>query len=73
MRKYILEAVIDGEIKTFNKEFNSRNQAVRYIFNYYNQHGLSELQINDEYSLNNNEHDREYVSDYDNRFRITRM
>ena len=72
MKKYKLEAVVDGKKINFNREFSSRNSALNYMYQYYGHHYLPEPQINEEYEVNDNKHDIEYVSDYDNRFRITR-
>ena len=72
MKKYKLEAVVDGEKINFKREFNSRNSALNYMYQYCDDHYLPEPVINEEYELNNDKHDVEYVSDYDNRFRITR-
>ena len=72
MNKYTLEAVIEGELVKFNRTFESRNEAMDFIFDYYNRHHLVDLRINDEYFVNENKHDVAYVYDYDNRFRIAR-
>lgn len=71
MKKYKLEAVVDGKRIIFNREFDSRNSAMNYLYSYYDHHFLPEPVVQDEYEVEN-EHDIEYVADYDNRFRITR-
>lgn len=73
MKKYRLEAIVDGHFIKFDREFDSRNSAINYIYKYYDNHYLPELVINDEYVINNDSHDIEYEDDYDNRFRITRV
>ena len=73
MKSYKLTAIIEGEYKNIHHTFHSRNEALNYIFNYYKKHGLEDLQISDEYSLECDKHNIEYVSDYDNRFRIARV
>ena len=73
MKKYRLEAVIDGRFKKFDREFASRSSAIKYIYGYYDKHYLPEFKINDEYMVNDDKHDIDYVDDYDNRFRITRV
>ena len=73
MKKYVLEAVIDGEFITFDIEFDSRDEAIDYIFKYFDRHDLESFKITDEYYIAENKHDIEYVSDYNNRFRIARI
>lgn len=73
MKKYRLEAIVDGRFITFDREFDSRNSAINYIYGYYDKHYLPEPHINDEYMVDNDKHDIEYEDDYDNRFRITRV
>ena len=72
MNKYTLEAIVGGELIRFNRKFNSRAEALNYIFNYYDRHEAIELRINDEYFVNENKHDIAYFYDYENRFRIAR-
>ena len=72
MNKYTLEAVVEGENVKFNRTFDSRDEAIDYIFRYYDNHLLVNLEINEEYFINGNKHDIAYVSDYYNRFRIAR-
>ena len=72
MKKYILEAVVDGKKISVNREFNSRNSALNYMYQYYGSHFLPAPVINEEYEVDGNKHDIEYVSDYENRFRIIR-
>ena len=73
MKKYTLEAVIDGETKRFSKKFNSRESAIDFIFAYYNKRFMYNLRVNDEYNIHGNKHDVEYVCDHFNRFRISRQ
>ena len=73
MRQYKLTAVVEGENITFNKTFASRTQALDYIFAYYDKHFLKSLYVDEEYYVNENKHDIEYVCDYNNRFRVTRV
>jgi len=73
MKKYYdLKAVINGESHRFSKHFSSREAAVNYIFNYFDRKNGYSLQLEDEYEVEN-KHDKEYVFDYNNRFRITRV
>lgn len=72
MKKYTLEAVVDGKLIRFNRTFKSRDEAINYIFRYYENHFMVNLKVNEEYYVNDNKHDIAYVYDYENRFRIAR-
>ena len=72
MNKYTLEAIVDGNFIKFNRTFKSRDDAINYIFHYYDEHFLVNLRVNEEYSIAGNKHDIAYVYDYYNRFRICR-
>ena len=72
MKKYILEAIVNGEYVKIKKTFSSREEALNYVFRYYDNHLLVNLRVNEEYCINGNKHDVAYVYDYYNRFRIAR-
>lgn len=72
MNKYILEAIVNGEYIKVDRTFNSRDEAIDYIFRYYDDHFMVNLEVNDEYFIDGNKHDIAYVYDYYNRFRIAR-
>ena len=72
MNRYTLEAVVDGEYIKFDRIFKSRNEAIDYIFRYYEKHCMINVEVNDEYCIDGNKHDIAYVYDYYNRFRIAR-
>ena len=72
MNKYTLEAIVDGKFIRFKRTFKSRNDAINYIFHYYDRHNLVNLRVNEEYFVDDNKHDVAYVYDYYNRFRIAR-
>ena len=72
-KTYKLEAVIDGRLVTFNREFDSRNSAIDYIFGYCYDHCSVNPVITDEYQVGDDKHDIEYEIDYFNRFRISRV
>ena len=72
MNKYILEAIVNGEYLKVNRIFNSRDEAIDYIFRYYDDHNMVNLKVNEEYFIAGNKHDVAYVYDYYNRFRIAR-
>ena len=71
MKKYALSAVVDGQLRNINRLFATRSDAMNYIYGYY-QHLAINFIVNDEYYVNNNRHDIEYVYDYNNRFRVYR-
>ena len=74
MKYYTLETINNGETVIINKKFNTRNQAINYAFVYFEKHLYNaELQIEDEYEINNDKHNVEYVLNYYNRFRINRV
>ena len=72
MNKYILEAIVNGEYIKVDRTFNSRDEAIDYIFRYYDGHFMVNLEVNDEYFIDGNKHDIAYVYDYYNRFGIAR-
>ena len=73
MNKYRLEAIVNGEYVKIKKIFSSREDAINYVFRYYDNKLLVNLKVNEEYSINGNKHDVAYVYDYYNRFRIARV
>lgn len=74
MKYYTLEAISDGRYVKINKKFNSRNQAINYAFAYFEKHLFFDaLQVEDEFKINNDKHNIEYVLGYNNRFRINRV
>ena len=72
MNRYTLEAVVDGEYIKFDRTFASRDAAIDYIFRYYEDHNMVNVEVNDEYCVDGNKHDIAYVYNYYNRFRIAR-
>ena len=72
MNKYTLEAIVDGNYIRFRHQFKTRDAAIDYIFRYYDNHLLVNLEVNEEYFVDGNKHDIAYVYDYYNRFRIIR-
>ena len=70
-RYYNLIAVIDGDTKVFHKHFASRNDAIKYMFGYYDRNSFLNVQIEDEFEIS--KHNIEYVINYTNRFRVNRV
>lgn len=75
MKKYyVLETINNGATVQINKKFTSRDKAISYAFAYFEKHLFNiSLQVEDEYKINNDKHNIEYVLDYYNRFRINRV
>ena len=74
MKYYTLETIKNGQTVKFNKKFNSRNSAINYAFAYFEKRLYNgNLQVEEEFDINNDKHNVEYVLDYFNRFRIARV
>ena len=74
MKYYVLETINDGATIKVNKKFKSREKAIRYAFTLFeNAHYTDNFQVEDEYALDNNKHNIEYVLDYYTRFRVNRV
>lgn len=73
MKCYTLEAIVQGRpVKLKRSMFASRTEAINYMFDYYEEHYLYNLQVRDEYPVNDNKHSIEYYCSFNNRFIITR-
>ena len=71
---YSLEAIVHGSpVKLKRSVFASRSEAVNYMFNYYEDNYLYNLQVRDEYPVEDNKHRIEYYCDFNNRFIVTRI
>ena len=74
MKYYVLETINNGATVKVNKKFKSRDKAISYAFAYFERRNLTDqLQVEDEYAIDNNKHNVEYVLDYYTRFRINRV
>ena len=74
MKYYTLETINNGNTVRINKKFTTRDQAINYAFAYFERRFLNEsLQVEDEYKIDNDNHNVEYVLDYYNRFRVNRV
>ena len=74
MKYYTLETINNGKTVIINKKFNSRTAAIDYAFAYFESKLYNDgLQIQEEYSINGDKHDVEYVLNYNNRFRVNRI
>ena len=73
MKYYNLSAVINGDpVKLKRTMFSSRDDAIEYMFDYYDKHYLYSLRVNDTHPVDDNKHKIEYVCDFYNRFVISR-
>ena len=74
MKYYTLQTINNGHTVVVNKKFNTRDQAINYAFAYFENKYLNEdLQLSDEFKIDGNKHNIEYVLDYKNRFRVNRV
>ena len=73
MRVYkIKDAYIKNEYVDIKKVFGSRNEAIRYMFNYYNNHYIYNAELEEEYPQSN-KHDIHYVINQYNSFNVVRQ
>ena len=73
MKYYTLEAIVQGRpVKLKRSMFASRTEAINYMFDYYEEHYLYNLQVREEYPIDDNKHRIEYYCSFNNRFIITR-
>lgn len=73
MKYYTLQAIINGERKTFSKQFASRQSAIDFMFDYLERAYIFDKKIEDEYAVGNDKHNIEYVCDYYTRFKVARV
>ncbi len=74
MKYYTLETVKNGKTELINKKFNSRNDAINYAFDYFEKALYNDgLQVEDEFNIDNDKHNVEYVLGYNYRFRVNRV
>lgn len=74
MKYYTLETIYNGQTVRFNKKFNTRDAAINFAFAYFENSLYNDgLQIEDEFEINNDRHNVEYVLNYHNRFRVNRV
>ena len=72
MKYYSLNAVVNNEYVEFNKNFETRQEAIDYMFDYLNDHYIYDSEVEEEYSLSGNKHNIEYVLNNNNRFAVER-
>lgn len=74
MKYYTLETITNGKSEKISKKFTSRNQAINYAFEHFEKAFYNDsLQIEEEFKVNNDKHNIEYVLDYHDRFRVNRV
>ena len=73
MNYYTLNAIVNGKnVKLKRSCFETRDQAIEYMFDYYEKHYMFGLEVVDEHLVGENKHEIEYVCNFHNRFTITR-
>ena len=74
MKYYTLETIANGKTEVINRKFQSRDQAINYAFDLFEKAQYNDsLQLEDEFNINNDKHNVEYVLTYHNRFRVNRV
>ena len=74
MKYYTLETIYNGNTERITKKFTSRNQAINCAFDYFEKKLYNtELQVEDEFVIDDNKHNIEYVLNYYDRFRVNRV
>ena len=68
---YKLSGIINGTKVKFNKRFNSREDAISYMLNFYEKQYVFNMQVEEE--IIKEKHDVEYVIDFHNRFEVARV
>lgn len=68
---YSLTAIVNGKNIKVKKYFKSRSEAINFMFDYYENNYLYNMQVEDEYEKA--QHTIEYVCDYNNRFTVARV
>ena len=72
MKYYTLQAIINGERKIFSTKFANRQNAIDYMFDYLERAYIFDKQIEEEYAIQGDKHNVEYVCDYNTRFIVNR-
>ena len=73
MKYYTLTAIVNGrEPKLQKRLFATRDEAINYMFNYFEKNYLFGLEVTDEHIVGGNKHSVEYVCNFHNRFTVTR-
>ena len=68
----IKDAYIRNEHVDIKKVFATRAQAINYMFDYYNNHYIYNVELEEEYPQDN-KHDIHYVIDQYDSFNVTRQ
>ena len=72
MKYYTLQAIINGESKVFSHQFATRQSAMDFMFDYLERAYIFDKQIEEEYAIQGDKHNVEYVCDYNTRFIVNR-
>jgi len=72
MKYYSLNAVINNEYVKFKNNFATRDEAIAYMFDYLNNNYIYDNEVEEEYALEGDKHNIEYVLNKNNRFNVER-
>ena len=72
MNYYKLNAVINDENIEVNKMFRTRVDAINYMFNLLRKEYIYDVSVEDEFELNGNKHNIQYVLRDNVRFNVSR-
>lgn len=72
MKYYTLQAIINGESRLFSHKFESRQNAIDFMFDYLDRAYIFDKHIDEEYAIGDNKHRIVYVCDYYTRFIVDR-
>ena len=73
MKYYTLTAIVNGRnVKLKRNMFATRDEAINYMFDYYEKNNIFALEVREEYPVGGNKHCIEYVCNFHNRFTVAR-
>lgn len=72
MKYYSLSAVVNSEPVTIHKHFETREEAISYMFDFLNNKYIYNSEVEEEFPLFGDKHNIEYVLNNHNRFAIAR-
>ena len=72
MKYYSLNAVVNNEPVSINKKFETREEAMSYMFDFLNDKYIYNSEVEEEFATPENKHNITYVLTNNNRFSIAR-
>lgn len=73
MKFYTLTGKVAGQDITTNRHFKTRDEAINYFFNYSDKKYVFDLEVEDEFIVNNDVHDIRYVCNKNSFFTVNRV